>query len=152
MARLNGRVVLVAALARLPGAFRPDAPVPAPAPARHTLIVTAYEYTFVAPDSTTSGIVTIRLVNRGKEEHQATFARLDDSSSLPRVMRSLVSNVGRTGGVRWTATVREGRCGEGGVAARRVDGKGRGEGGEGFGTPARNDLQFVNWGNEIYER
>ena len=103
MARLSVWVVLAAALAGLPGAFRPD--IASLAPAHHTVVVTAYEYTFIAPDSTASGIVTIRLVNRGKMAHQATFARLDDSSSLPRVMRSLVSNTSRTRGVQWTGGV-----------------------------------------------
>ncbi|MEO8880346.1 MAG: hypothetical protein ABI446_08085 [Gemmatimonadaceae bacterium] len=69
------------------------------------LIVAAYEYTFIAPDSVTSGIVTIRLVNRGKEEHQVTFARLDDSSSLPRVMRSLVADVDHVAGFKWAGGV-----------------------------------------------
>ncbi len=103
MPSLSWRAVLVAAIAGLAGAFRSDAP--APPPGGHALVVTAYEYTFIAPDSAASGMVTIRLVNRGKEAHQVTFARLDDSSSLPRVMRSLVRNADHTGGIRWAGGV-----------------------------------------------
>lgn len=101
MKKITGSAILVAALAGLPGALRapePDAPA-------HTLTVTAYEYAFRAPDSVASGVVTVRLVNHGKLGHQVTFARLDDSSSLPRVMRSLVEDKKRTTGVHWVGGV-----------------------------------------------
>jgi plastocyanin len=96
MRKITGGAML-AALAALPNALRtPEQPVSA-----HTLTVTAYEYAFQAPDSVASGVVTVRLVNRGKEGHQVTFARLDDSSSLSRVMRTLVDDKKRTTGLRW---------------------------------------------------
>lgn len=109
MARFGG-ALLTAALAGLPGAFRSGAP--AAAPPRRTLVVTSYEFTLQAPDSVASGVVTVRLVNHGKVGHQVSFARLDDSTSFIRVMRSLVANTERTGGIRWVGGVESARSGD----------------------------------------
>lgn len=68
--------------------------------AARTLRITSYEYAFQAPERFSSGAVTVRLVNRGKEGHQVAFLRLDDSSSILRVMRSLVADTAHTSGVR----------------------------------------------------
>jgi plastocyanin len=75
-------------------------------------VVTSYEYTFQAPESIAGGIVTVRLVNRGKIGHQLALARLDDSSSLTRVMQSLVADKAHTGGVRWMGGVEGAAAGE----------------------------------------
>jgi plastocyanin len=101
---------MAAALAGLPGAFRSNAPVSTPP--RRTMVVTSYEYTFQAPDSIAAGVVTVRLVNHGKVGHQASLARLDDSTSLIRVMRSLVENRKRTTGIRWVGGVESARSGD----------------------------------------
>jgi hypothetical protein len=70
-----------------------------------TLVITSYEYAFVAPDSIATGVVTVRLVNRGKIGHQVAIARLDDSSSLARVMKSLVADKEHTTGLHWSGGV-----------------------------------------------
>ena len=83
MGRITASTVIAAVLAGIPGAIHgPTAAAPA-----HTLVVSAYEYTFQAPDSLPAGVVTMRLVNRGTKAHQVVVGRLDDSSSLDRVMR-----------------------------------------------------------------
>jgi uncharacterized cupredoxin-like copper-binding protein len=101
MRRISASTVIAAVLAGLPNALNST---PAAAP-RHTLVVTAYEYTFKAPDSVAGGVVTVRLVDRGKVGHQVTFARLDDSSSLARVMKTLTDDKVHTGGIRWSGGV-----------------------------------------------
>ena len=85
MGRVTASTVIAAVLAGIPGAiYGPSTAIPARA-----LVVTAYEYSFQAQDSVPAGVVTVRLVNRGRKAHQMTIARLDDTSSLDRVMRSL---------------------------------------------------------------
>jgi hypothetical protein len=101
MGRITASTVVAAVLAGIPSAiYGPTTAAPA-----HTLVVTAYEYAFQAPDSLPAGAVTVRLVNRGRKPHQVVIARLDDTSSLDRVMRSLTADKARTGGVRWVGGV-----------------------------------------------
>jgi plastocyanin len=102
MRKITVGSVLAALLAGLPSAIhgRNDSSSPG-----QTLVVTAYEYGFQAPDSVSAGAVTVRLVNRGKIGHQVALARLDDSSSLRRVMQSLVANKAHTGGIHWRGGV-----------------------------------------------
>ena len=108
MGRITASTVIAAVLAGIPGAIHgPTAAAPA-----HTLVVSAYEYTFQAPDSLPAGVVTMRLVNRGTKAHQVVVGRLDDSSSLDRVMRSLTANKARTGGIRWVGGVESALAGE----------------------------------------
>jgi len=93
---------LIAALLGLASAGSPRAP----------LVVTAYDFAFRAPDSATSGVVTVRFVNRGKEDHQVVFLRLDDTATLARVTRTLVENKTHTTGVRAVGGVENARPGE----------------------------------------
>lgn len=108
MRKITASTVVAAALAGLPSAISPPASV---APG-HTLVVKAFDYTFQASDSIASGVVTVRLVNRGRIGHQVALARLDDSSSLARVMKTLVENKEHTGGVRWSGGVESAIPGE----------------------------------------
>jgi plastocyanin len=101
MRRISASAVIAAVLAGLPSAMSP----PATAAPGHMLVVNAYEYTFQAPDSIAAGVVTVRLVNHGKVGHQVALARLDDSSSLARVMKMLVDDKAHTGGIRWSGRV-----------------------------------------------
>ena len=110
MRRITASSVIAAVLAGIPNAVYGPAGA---APAR-TLDVTAHEYSFEAPDSMPAGVVTVRLVNRGRKAHQLTIARLDDTSSLDRVMRSLIANKVRTGGIRWVGGVESAIPGESG--------------------------------------
>lgn len=96
MRTISVGTVVAAALAALPNAVA----APAHKGAARTLVVTSYEYAFQAPEQVGAGAVTVRLVNRGKMGHQAAFLRLDDSSSLVRVMRALVADTAHTTGVR----------------------------------------------------
>jgi uncharacterized cupredoxin-like copper-binding protein len=110
MRRITAGSVIAAVLAGIPGAIYGPASA---APAR-TLVVTAYEYSFQAPDSAPAGLVTVRLIDRGKKAHQLAMARLDDTSSLDRVMRSLIADKARTGGLRWVGGVESAIPGESG--------------------------------------
>src|SRR5674476_1529258 len=85
MRKLTVSTVVAAVLAGIPGAIYGG-------PAAPALVVTSYEFTFEAPDTTASGVVTVRLVNRGKEGHQLSFALLDDTSTVTRAMRELAEN------------------------------------------------------------
>ncbi len=78
MPRIMESATLAVALALLPAVLATRV---RHAPAR-PFVVTAYEYTFQAPDSIPGGLVAVRLVNRGKIGHQVALLRLDDSSSL----------------------------------------------------------------------
>lgn len=51
-------------------------------PAVEQLTVTASEYAFRAPDSIRAGIVAVRLVDLGREAHQAWLVRLDDGKTM----------------------------------------------------------------------
>jgi hypothetical protein len=101
MRRITASSVIAAVLAGVPSAiYGPTSAAP-----ERTLVVTAYEYSFQSPDSLPAGVVSVRLVNRGTIGHQVSFARLDDSSSLARVMKSLVDYKAHTGGIQWTGGV-----------------------------------------------
>ena len=102
MRKITVSSVLAALLAGLPSAIY--GPHDSSSTGR-TLIVTSYEYTFQAPDSVAAGIVTVRLVNRGKDGHQVSFAMLDDTASIARAMRDLAENRKRTTGVSWVGGV-----------------------------------------------
>jgi len=113
MRRITASKFIAAILAGAPSAIYGGSRNAAPA---RTLVVTAHEYSFQLPDSVPAGVVTVRLVNRGKNAHQLTFARLDDTSSGDRVMRSLIANKARTGGIRWVGGVESAIPGESGEA------------------------------------
>lgn len=100
MLRTAAGAIVTALLTALPNASNARASA-----GNGTLAVTAYEYTFQAPDTLRAGIITVTLVNRGKVGHQVTFAKLDDSSSLRRVMSEMVINKRRATGVRWMGGV-----------------------------------------------
>ena len=102
MRKITVSSVLAALLAGVPSAIY--GPSESSSSAR-TLVVTSYEYTFQAPDSIASGVVTVRLVNRGKDAHQVSFALLDDTTSVVRAMRDLVEDKKRTTGVTWVGGV-----------------------------------------------
>jgi uncharacterized cupredoxin-like copper-binding protein len=110
MRRITASSVIAAVLAGLPGALQPSAAHGA----SRTLVINAYEYSFTAPDSIAAGVTTVRLVDHGKISHQASLARLDDTSSLARVMKSLVDDKAHTGGIRWIGGVESAIAGEAG--------------------------------------
>jgi hypothetical protein len=56
-----------------------DGAAAAPAPTR--LTITATDYAFELPAQVPAGVVTIHLVNNGKEIHQAQLVRLDDGKT-----------------------------------------------------------------------
>jgi uncharacterized cupredoxin-like copper-binding protein len=55
---------------------------PPPAPSAVTVTYTGSEYAFTGPDTVAAGLVTIRLVNAGKEPHQLGLARLDSGKGM----------------------------------------------------------------------
>ncbi len=76
------------------------------------LTVSSYEYGFKAPDTVRSGVVTVRLVNRGKEDHQVVFLRLDDTTTVLRAMRTLVEQKIHTTGLHAVSGVEYARPGQ----------------------------------------
>jgi hypothetical protein len=108
MRKITASTVVAAVLAGLPSAIY-SSPTAAPA---HTMVVTAYEYTFMAPDSIAAGVVTVRLVDHGRMGHQVALARLDDTSSLVRVMKTLTDDKVHTSGIRWVGGVESAMAGE----------------------------------------
>lgn len=66
--------------AALAGACKKAAP---PAQAAATVVaITATDFAFTAPDSMPAGLVTLRLLNTGKEPHQAVVMRLDSGHTM----------------------------------------------------------------------
>jgi uncharacterized cupredoxin-like copper-binding protein len=59
----------------------PPAAAPAPVPAA-PITVTATDFKLDLPDTIPAGVVGLRLVNQGKELHQAQVVRLDDGKTL----------------------------------------------------------------------
>ena len=108
MPRIAAGILVFAAFA----AARPLHHTTAPATAAHTLVVRSYEYAFQSPESIPAGLIAVRLVDRGKKPHQVTIVRLDDSSSLTRVMRTLANDKARTTGVRWVGGVETAQPGD----------------------------------------
>jgi plastocyanin len=116
MRRITASSVLAAILAGLPGAiYGSDG-----APVATTLVVTSYEYSFQAPDSLPAGVTTVRFVNRGKQSHQLVIARLDDTSSLARVMKSITDDKVHTSGITWVGGVESAIPGETATATLRL--------------------------------
>jgi len=57
-------------------------PTPPPPPSAVTVTYTGSEYAFAGPDTVAAGLVTVRLVNAGKEPHQLGLARLDSGKGM----------------------------------------------------------------------
>jgi hypothetical protein len=53
------------------------------------VVVTARDYSFELPASVPAGVVTMRLVNHGKELHQAQIMRLDEGKTVADVEKAL---------------------------------------------------------------
>jgi hypothetical protein len=54
-----------------------------------TVTVAASDYSFQAPDTLGSGATTFRLLNHGKELHQAQVVRLEDGKTLDDLAKAL---------------------------------------------------------------
>ena len=58
---------------------------PPPAPGPTVVTITATDYAFGGPDTIPAGLVTLRLVNAGREPHQAGLVRIDSGKSSAAV-------------------------------------------------------------------
>jgi hypothetical protein len=56
------------------------------------ITIAATEYAFSAPDTIPSGLVTLRLVNTGKEPHQAGVVRIEGRRTRAEIVAGLESN------------------------------------------------------------
>jgi plastocyanin len=56
-----------------------------------TITVTASDFAYAAPDTVAAGATTIRLVNTGKELHQAQLIKLEEGKTLEDVARAMKS-------------------------------------------------------------
>src|SRR5436853_7850502 len=62
-----------------------------PAPGPSVVTITATDYAFGGPDTIPAGLVTLRLVNVGKEPHQAGLVRIDSGKTGTAVEAALES-------------------------------------------------------------
>lgn len=94
--------VALLAMGVLPGckADRPPADTPAAAPATPApapaaggpITVTATDFKLDMPATIAAGAVTLRLVNQGKEIHQAQLVRLEDGKTLADFQKGMTEN------------------------------------------------------------
>src|SRR5215472_836847 len=85
-------------------------PPPQAAPSARTITYDATEYSFRGPTQTSAGLVTIRLVNRGKEMHWMETYRLGVGKTLTDFLSAITphhpwppdSVATPTGGPSWT--------------------------------------------------
>ena len=56
-----------------------------PAPGPNVVTITATDYAFGGPDTIPAGLATVRLVNAGREPHQAGLVRVDSGKSSAEV-------------------------------------------------------------------
>lgn len=108
MSRVVAGMIVAFVLARAHAASSP----PAPAMPGHLLEVRSFEFAFQAPDSIAAGLTTVRLVDRGKKSHQVSIVRLDDSSSMTRVLKSAADDKAKLTGVRWMGGVETAQPGD----------------------------------------
>jgi uncharacterized cupredoxin-like copper-binding protein len=73
------RTLLAALLLPLAGCAKPTPPL---TPSAVTVTYAGSDYSFTGPDTVAAGLVTIRLVNAGKEPHQLGLARLDSGKGM----------------------------------------------------------------------
>ena len=62
---------------------------PPPAPSAVTVTYTGSEYAFTGPDTVAAGLVTVRLVNTGKEPHQLALIRIDSGKGMVDIMGAM---------------------------------------------------------------
>ncbi len=67
---------------------------PPPTPSAVTVTYTGAEYSFTGPDTVAAGLVTIRLVNAGKEPHQLALIRVDSGKTMADVAAAMKATMG----------------------------------------------------------
>src|SRR5688572_10787863 len=85
-------VVLAALLACGPGEKKNDDSARAAAPAQHSLMIMAQEFTFDAPDSVPAGHTRVSIMNHGTEPHHAMLIRLDSGHVAGELLDALAKN------------------------------------------------------------
>jgi hypothetical protein len=91
-----GSVAVLGACAKKP------APPPAAQTAATVYTITASDYAFAAADSIPAGLVTIQLLNAGKEPHQAVVLRIDSGKTMADVQTMIATpNMAIPGWVRF---------------------------------------------------
>ena len=71
------------------------------APEPPVVTIEANDFAFALPDRVAAGIVTFRLVNRGKESHHAQIIRLEDGKTAGDFIGTFVDTVAMPGWVRY---------------------------------------------------
>src|SRR5512146_2915695 len=84
-------VLAGAALAALGACAKKPAPPPAAQTTATVYTVTASDYAFAAADSIPAGLVTIQLVDAGKEPHQVVVIRIDSGKTLADVQTMIAT-------------------------------------------------------------
>jgi plastocyanin len=79
----------LAAVVTLAGCKSERASVAADHAAPSTVTITARDYAFQAPASIPAGMTTVRLVNQGKELHQAQLIKFEDGKTLDDLARAM---------------------------------------------------------------
>lgn len=73
----------------------------APSDAPATVTVTANDFSFDAPGKVPAGVVTMRLVNNGKELHHAQMIRIEDGKTMEDVAQALKNPGPPPSWVKW---------------------------------------------------
>ncbi len=79
----------LAAVVTLVGCKSERASVAADHAAASTVNITARDYAFEAPASVPAGVTTVRLVNQGKELHQAQLIKFEDGKTLDDLAKAM---------------------------------------------------------------
>src|SRR5437879_13819283 len=64
---------------------------PAPGPGPNIVTITATDYAFGAPDTIPTGLTTLRLVNVGREPHQAGLVRIDSGKTAAEARSAMLA-------------------------------------------------------------
>jgi len=83
---------ILTALLALAGCAKKEAAPPSPSAV--TVTYTGTEYAFTGPDSIAAGLVTVRLVNAGKEPHQLGLVRIDSGKTMADIATAMKATSG----------------------------------------------------------
>lgn len=88
---LRSRRLTFAALGLAAGGCTQKAPPPPAAPSPTVVRVSATDYAFAAPETIPAGLVTIQLMNQGKEPHQAAILRLPTGKTFADFQKGMAA-------------------------------------------------------------
>jgi hypothetical protein len=88
-ARLLSAAVGIAAVLLVVACQTLTPPTPSSGSATHVIDLDARDFTYVAPDTLPSGLVTLRMTNHGQEVHHVQLLRLNDNTTFEQFVAAL---------------------------------------------------------------